>query len=224
MKKIFAIVGKRPIPDFSKTRLAESVGNDFADQLYRAFIQDFFRNLATSKFNEETIWFFGTPAEEETKKYFQIFGDKFEKYHYFHQEDVAFFERLKNIFNQADPQDIIYLTGTDLPDFPFNKIQDLSIDDGEFVIGPDPDGGFYFLAAKAKYAELFDIDHLVKDGMDSVFETILARGKELELTPMIIDEWSDIDTLSDLKEFKTRNTKLTCPYTFELLTKLDLFT
>ncbi len=224
LEKVFAVIGKRPIQGFAKTRLAADVGEVEANELYEAFIKDFFLNLKISKFGSNKIWFFGTPAEKITEEYFRHgLDENFRDYNYFPQPEVPFFERLRFIFqkvNEINPEAFVLLTGTDIPDFPFSEIEYLDLDTADYFVGADEDGGFYFLATKAKNVELLNLDSRVNGASSTVYSALVACGDELGLSKKDIKIWSDIDTLGDLQMFIKRSGQANCPHTLKTIKKI----
>ena len=198
MQEHLAVVAMAPIVGFSKTRLEKEIGSFATQKLYCAFMEDFFLN-ASNCF--ELIHVFFTPVHGES------FFDEFLK-NYPHtlsaQIEAPFFLRLKNLFQSFYPEDFIHLTGSDIPDFPFHYLN-FERKEKTVYLGPDEDGGYYYIGTKAKYDFVFDIE--LKDGDKNVFlktkELILKNNLNLVELPL----WSDIDTLDDLKNFAERNSQ-----------------
>ncbi len=202
MKEIFAIIGKLPLRNFSKTRLAKEVGADLSIDLYSAFIKDFSFNLKGSKFKK--IYFFGTPNTAETKSHFLKEFEGLDIF-YFPQEEIPFFQRLGKIFQtikELEGESFIHLTGTDIPDFPFGELEKVTPDSNKVFLGPDKDGGFYYLGASSNHFEVFDFKIL-----DSVLESICKKIRELGLEISHLKTWSDIDNLKGLLEALKRSPK-----------------
>jgi len=192
MQEVLAIIGKRPIKGFSKTRLAKDLGEDKALVLYRAFIDDFFK-LIPKKYK---IYFFGTPNDAATKKYFQ----EITELNFFFQKELPFFARLKDIFKTIERLEgaecFVHLTGTDIPDFPFAELESVG-EDADVYVGPDRDGGYYYIGAKSGRQDIFDIS--VADGSRSVFTKTMQLCEEKGDRVRLLKEWSDIDTKADLE-------------------------
>ena len=194
MKEVFAIFGKRPIPGFAKTRLEKSLGAKRTQGLYGAFMEEFFRrfNLGID------VHLFATPRDPETKKYFKGLI-KF-PFHFYFQSELPFFARLKEVFTSFEDT-FVHLTGTDIPDFPFEIIGETRPSRNKIFIGPDHDGGFYYLGGHSSNFEIFSID-----GDDNVLERIMEKAESLKLGLTLLRKWSDIDNIDDLKAYVARNT------------------
>ena len=194
MKEVFAIFGKRPIPGFSKTRLEKGLGAEKTQALYSAFMEEFF-----SRFNLGIdVHLFGAPRDLKTKKYFRDLI-KF-PFNFYFQSELPFFERLREVFESFEDA-FVHLTGTDIPDFPFEIIGEAKPEKGRVYIGPDQDGGFYYLGAHSSHSEIFSID-----GEGNVLEKIMEKAKSLNLEVTLLRKWSDIDNIDDLKAYIARNT------------------
>ena len=90
----------------------------------------------------------------------------------------------------------VHLTGTDIPDFPFSELDKIN-GESDIYLGPDSDGGYYYVGAKSYYNDVFDID--VSDGNSSVLQETLNLCQNKGYTTQLLKSWSDIDTLQDLK-------------------------
>ncbi len=199
---VWTIFGKYPQKGFSKTRLARDLDEESALLLYHAFIEDFFEGLARyQKSKQDVIQLWPTPFNQKVKNYFEDLSLKVNltgelEYHP-QDEKLTFFERLKAILN-ANKGRTVLLTGTDIPNFPFHYLNAPSPKKDEVIIGPDRDGGFYFMAVNGEHADLFNINpDLMSSGQ---LMTILKnRIRQLNLKLTLLSPWSDIDTLEDLK-------------------------
>jgi glycosyltransferase A (GT-A) superfamily protein (DUF2064 family) len=215
----FVVIGKRPIKGFSKTRLAKDIGDDLALQFYEAFIKDFFYGMknwreGNSEFDHQ-LHFFGTPEEDKTKTYFEeIFKNVgLSEVNFSFQEEVPFFDRLKGIFkNHFERDSFLHLTGTDIPDFPFEYIEEIYSQDADIYIGPDDDYGFYYLGAKAGHFEVFEIQNHLDQG-HGVKESIHLQAEVLGLKVHELENWSDVDCLEDLRKSFGRTTESKIPFT-----------
>jgi len=199
MKEVFAIFGKRPIPRFAKTRLEKSLGEEKTQALYSAFIEEFFRRF--DLYQDKEIHLFATPNEEATRAYFK--GVIKKPFSFYFQSELPFFARLKEVFEKIEDS-FIHLTGTDIPDFPFEIISEAKPDLKRVYIGPDQGGGFYYLGAHSTHAKIFAID--LESGSDNVLLKIMERAKSLNLEVILLKKWSDIDQIEDLNAYVARNT------------------
>lgn len=223
MKEFLVVIGKFPSKGHSKTRLAADLGEDAALDLYRAFIEDFFTRYKAI-IPDIKLFFWGTPATQETQDYFE---DVFHKLGiaaiYQHQPEQDFFKRLRYIFtaiNREYGESFIHLTGTDIPDFPFSKIKDASKD--KVNLGPDNDGGFYYLGAKSSCRDIFELGDVI-DGGVNVFESIKQRSLKLGHLVKLITPWSDVDTAEDLLRTMQRDVQEKLNETKKIVKQYQLF-
>ncbi|MDH5582073.1 MAG: DUF2064 domain-containing protein, partial [Bdellovibrionales bacterium] len=183
MKEVFVVVGKKPERGVSKTRLSQSVGEEKALKIYEAFLKDFFTRLKIH--TSFPILFFGSSNDGSGQSYFKELFNKLECHDikYFDQPIGGLMERLTNIFKRVEkdyPGVFVHLTGTDIPDFPFKYLHE--IDYEKVNLGPDDDGGYYYVGTKAKNHFLFELPaHL--EGSESLLDKtkILIRNKNMGL-------------------------------------------
>ena len=201
MKQVLAIFGKMPLKGFSKTRLSKDVGEEMALKLYRAFIKDFAQNLR--EFGQfESLYIFGSPDHLDTEGFFR---QEFLNFNikYFPQSEIPFFSRLQEVFlkiREVEGDCFIHLTGTDIPDFPFDQLVGIEPKKNTIYFGPDIDGGFYYVGAEAKSQKIFSFEI-----SGSILESISRAAKDLGYKVSHLKTWSDIDDLTDLEAALARN-------------------
>lgn len=198
-KPLLLLIGKAP-RDFSvKTRLAEDVGNEFAVEFYRSFLKDFLTRLPFDRF--EAIYFYCDYPEDP---FIQDLVS--EKIILRSQSSGNLFERIveagRQIFREF-PDRQLWITGTDIPDFPFDE---LFLSSGESkrgeYLGPDSDGGVWVLGLNSISLEGL----LVKpEPKATVYDRLLKAMKFSSGQPVkSLKEWSDVDTFKDLKDLVER--------------------
>lgn len=234
MERFFVVVAKMPKEGFSKTRLAKDLRYGESEELYDAFIKDFFLNYSKKvRGLEESfgrLLLFITPESENSKSYFKkVLESLFlQGTQIGYQSEFPFFLRLKDIFDRIKIQNgnhFIHLTGTDIPDFPFKLIEDYFIKnkaEDDVIIGPDEDGGFYYIGMEAKNSSVFEIEEGLKRGKESVLILILKRCDQLGLRVRVLEKWSDIDSLNDLHKCLNRSHKDMIPNTYKLSVKMGI--
>lgn len=196
---------------FSKTRLANEVGEGLALSLYGAFIKDFSKNLGKTKI--KSIYIFATPDTLDSKDYFfREFSDF--KINYFPQSELSFFQRLREVFlkvKEIEGECFIHLTGTDIPDFPFEEIEKINPSPNIIYLGPDIDGGFYYVGGEARFFDIFSFEP-----GENILERISKRIRDLGLEVSHLKTWSDIDDLRGLKVTLERSSREKISHTREL--------
>ncbi|MFW9926491.1 MAG: TIGR04282 family arsenosugar biosynthesis glycosyltransferase [Candidatus Thorarchaeota archaeon] len=180
-----------------KIRLAESIGNEAAMDLYRAFIQD---TLSTVQALTIPFHIAVYPPESE-KRFTQWLGPS---YQFFLQQGANLGERLLNGFSmmfKKGYQQVIALA-SDSPDLPVGILQKAvsSLQTHKVVIGPASDGGYYSIGFSHDFflAEVFED---MPWSTESVFRETLSRINSVNQQVHVLPEWADIDTKSDLQKF-----------------------
>lgn len=219
MKEVYCIIGKAPIKGFSKTRLAKDVGEESALRLYEAFLKDFFQSLKVER-EDKKIYFFGTPIEDKTQKYFENLFSILDipNFSFQFQSDLPFFHRIKEAFEIIQTiegeETIIHLTGTDIPDFPFQATKESNLPSDKVALGPDSDGGFYYLIGSSRISSAFDRIE-ANEGEVTVLDSLKRALNSEGFSTFELLEWSDIDTLADLKDCVERGDKSLIPNTYK---------
>ncbi|MFI5390571.1 MAG: hypothetical protein ACHQYQ_04345, partial [Bacteriovoracales bacterium] len=161
----------------------------------------------------KSIYIFGTPDTLDTKEYFFREFSNF-NINYFPQSELPFFQRLKDLFlkiREVEGECFIHLTGTDIPDFPFEEIEKINPRPNTIYLGPDIDGGFYYVGGEARF---FDIFSFIPG--ENILERISKRIRDLGLEVSHLKTWSDIDDLRGLKVALERSSREKISHTREL--------
>ncbi|MHA2058983.1 MAG: TIGR04282 family arsenosugar biosynthesis glycosyltransferase [Candidatus Thorarchaeota archaeon] len=180
-----------------KVRLAQTIGEEAATDLYRAFIQD---TLTTVRSLDIPFHIAVYPPESQ-KRFTQWLGPFYE---YFHQQGVDLGKRLQNGFATMYTkgyQQVIALA-SDNPDLPIEILQEAIsvLQNQKVVIGPASDGGYYLVG----FSHDFFIPEVFEDiswSTDTVFQDTLLRIESVTNQVYVLPEWADIDTKSDLRKF-----------------------
>jgi rSAM/selenodomain-associated transferase 1 len=112
----------------------------------------------------------------------------------------------------------VAIIGTDSPDLPPEYIIEafarLGDEQTDVVFGPAEDGGYYLLAMKEVWGELFTG---LPWSSDRLLAASIARAKNLHLGASFLPVWHDIDTEADLKRPELLEEKCTAVNTREFL-------
>ncbi len=139
---------------------------------------------------------------------------------YFHfteheQTGTSFGERFANaiqtVFNHGF--DKIITIGNDSPQLKASQIKSASIhlDKGEFVLGPSTDGGFYLMGIHKSHfdaSKFIDIPWQTHRTAAAVLNLVLQNNVSIAR----LEKLSDLDCISDLKNFLKYNSSI--PYIF----------
>lgn len=187
---------KYPELGMVKERLAQSVGEEAATDLYRAFIQD----TLTTVQSLDIPYHIAVYPPESQARFAQWLGPSLQ---FFSQEGVDLGQRLQNGFATMykEYQQVIALA-SDSPDLPIEILQKAvsSLQTHKVVIGPASDGGYYLIGFSH---DLF-ISEVFEDiswSTATVFRETLSRIESVTSEVHVLPEWADIDTKSDLQKF-----------------------
>jgi uncharacterized protein len=189
---------KAPHPGQVKTRLAKSIGDRQATQLYRCFTEDVL-NIVESLALDSLIFF--TPVEDEAFLKTWL-GDR----HYIPQQGTHLGDRMAAAFRHSFSLGYqrVLILGSDSPDLPRAfLVEALEALQQQAVIGPSEDGGYYTLGftpstfCPAVFGPL-------PWSTPQVYPQTLAIFKQYSCSIHILPVWTDIDTLDDLHQFYNR--------------------
>lgn len=191
---------KYPDPGKVKMRLAQSIGEEAATDLYRAFIQD----TITTVQSLDIPYHIAVHPPDSQYQFSQWFGLP---NRIFRQIGMNLGERLQNCFEtmfKKKYQQVIAIA-SDSPDLPVEILQEAvsSLQTNDVVIGPASDGGYYLIgfSHESFTPEVF-VD--ISWSTETVLRETLERIKEKKRRVQILSEWGDIDTKKDLRDFYTK--------------------
>jgi rSAM/selenodomain-associated transferase 1 len=181
---------KNPEKGKVKTRLAKTVGNDKALQVYQQLLRitksvtdqlDVARQIWYSRYiNNNDIW-----SDDDYEKHLQK-GDSLGL-------------RMQRAFNKAfaDGYQKAVVIGSDCSTLSPELIEQSFqiLDNHQTVIGPARDGGYYLLGMSAFYPSLFENKSW---STSTVFKETIHQFKEMNLSYKSLPVLNDIDTEKDL--------------------------
>jgi len=184
-----------------KTRLSREIGEIITVELYRNFVLDM---LSTVEKLGVDLWmcFYPNNSQEKLMKWLS------KQHCYIPQKGEDLGQRMKNGFIQAFARGYrrVIIIGSDIPDLPGAFINDAfsSLNTNDVVIGPAFDGGYYLIGFRhdAFLPEAFEG---INWSTDTVFRETTNILKKAERKMYLLPEWSDIDTLVDVKNLVVRN-------------------
>jgi uncharacterized protein len=193
MDNAVIIFVKNPVHGKVKTRLAATIGNDKALDIYLDLTTHTLKTAANTTadryiyFSDEIDNTIGQNAAA-FKKAVQSGADLGERM------ENAFSDVLNNSYRK------VLIIGTDCPGISPEIIQSAfnRLTDTDVVIGPAADGGYYLLGMKALHSSLFDN---IKWSTSSVLQTTVERCMQNNLRYQLLEELNDIDEEKDLVHF-----------------------
>lgn len=196
---ILLVFVKNPIPGQVKTRLARTIGDEKAADIYR-FLLGKTRQVALDAPTDRRWLFYadGVPAEDDIwptelfEKYAQCPGD--------------LGERMADAFQRAFAAGgkHVIIIGSDCPELTVEILEEAfaALDTCDAIIGPARDGGYYMLGMNRFIPELFQ-------GIAWSTPAVLAQTFEafdrLRLDYGIFPTLSDIDTEADWLAYEVRS-------------------
>jgi hypothetical protein len=192
---------KNPDQGTVKSRLAASVGEQVARELYRNFILDMLSTIETHGF-PLYICFHPADALGELKR---LAG---EHQRFLPQQGDDLGERMQGAFLHVFAMQCnrVVLVGSDIPDLPADIIAEAFafLEAVECVLGPSSDGGYYLIGFNRQ-----GFLHSVFTGLPWGTPVILTRTlsilKQHRRTVHLLPRRSDIDTVEDLQIFLSRS-------------------
>jgi len=170
-----------------KTRLAKTIGNQGAFDVYTELVQ--VTEEVTKKLTEHKRIYFSEAIVDNRwvndKKYVQ--------------NGIDLGERMKNAFNQGfkDGYKRIVLIGSDLPDITVTHINQglVALKENDVVFGPAEDGGYYLIGQSKMNAMIFKNKPWSKS---TLLAETLNELKNNSITYTTLNTLNDIDTYEDL--------------------------
>lgn len=188
-KKALLIFTRNPELGKVKTRLAKTVGNESALEIYKFLLNhtlEITKDLHLDKYvfysediNQDDIW--------DTA----IFRKKLQA-----GDDLG--ERMNNAFTEIFSlgYEKAIIIGSDMFNLDTNDLNNAfeALQDNQYVLGPATDGGYYLLGMKEVNSEVF----LNKNwGTNTVLKTTLQDLRDEKL--VVLEERNDIDYYQDIK-------------------------
>ena len=205
-------------PGRVKTRLAATLGDQLACELYQIFLFHLLESVV-SVTEQSTVVF--SPSNQQADFRAAISSD----WSLEAQSEGDLGDRMRNFFSKRLPSDAttgesanetsslsqttkVIAIGADCPQLPASEIQvafDL-LDHNDVVIGPSTDGGYYLLGMQGSLVEVFD-------GIDwstpAVLPQTIQRLDKLNKSHALLAERTDVDDQQDLQQMLTELSALT---------------
>ncbi len=195
---VLLIFLKQPLPGQVKTRLARTLGHEEAVRIYRFLIEK--TRQAASAAPTTHRWLFyanGLPEDADGwddtcfTRYVQCSGD--------------LGERMADAFRRAFAAGAsrAVIIGSDCPELSGEHLAEAfgALSNGDVVLGPTPDGGYYLLGLRHFHEALFKG---IAWSTPAVFEQTLAVVQHLGWRVEILPPLADIDTEADWKAYLAR--------------------
>ena len=187
-KNLLLIFTRNPELGKAKTRLAKTVGDETALEIYR-FLLKKTRDISSKISSDKAVYYSVRIREND------IWDENIYQKHQQVGEDLGV--RMKNAFQngfEANYEKVIII-GSDLYDLTSENIENAfeELDNNDVVIGPALDGGYYLLGMKSLHPNVFEnkewgIETVRKDTLQDLID---KKVKLLEIK-------NDIDVYEDI--------------------------
>jgi rSAM/selenodomain-associated transferase 1 len=195
-----AIFCKTPERGFVKTRLAASVGEQKALEIYLGLLK--ITDGETRSFSSSRNLFVTSALEDSIEKMrstlqqYDLFTDPKTSFTIQQGEDLG--QRMSAAFeNLFKNHRSVVLIGCDLPELTSALISNAfdALQSNDVVIGPSCDGGYYLIGLNKETPDLFKE---ISWSTEKVLNQTLEKAGRLSLKVQLLDQLRDIDTLEDL--------------------------
>ena len=191
---------KTPKKGFVKTRLAASVGDQKALEVYLDLLN--ITDEETRPFSSSRHLFLASALEDSVEKMRStlqqqgLFTDPKTSFAIQQGEDLGqrMIAAFKKLFQNHQS---VVLIGCDLPDLTSALISNAfdALQSNDVVIGPSCDGGYYLIGLNKETPDLFKE---ISWSTEKVLNQTLEKAERLSLKVQLLDQLRDIDTLEDL--------------------------
>jgi rSAM/selenodomain-associated transferase 1 len=193
-KNLLIVFVKNIILGKVKTRLAKTVGDNMAFDVYKELV-DITEACSKKVTATKHIYFSDVVINS-------LWVDELK----FVQEGVDLGERMQKAFEKgfSEGYERIVLIGSDLPDISDQIIQEGldCLEKNEVVFGPAEDGGYYLVGMNKPHFSVFQNKEWSTEGL---LKTTLSELNERKIKVGLLKTLNDIDTFEDLKASKIYN-------------------
>jgi hypothetical protein len=183
-----------------KCRLSADLSQDIVQDLYQCFVHDTLKTVKTID-TQLFICFLPVDAQEKFQRWLG------ENLQFLPQIGKDLGERMKNSFTDVFTKGFkkAVLMGSDSPDLPKEYIKQAfdTLKTKEVVLGPTVDGGYYLIGFRSTTFTT-SIFEDIPWGTQMVFQETLMKLKQTSHTVGLLPVWSDIDTMTDVKNLIRR--------------------
>lgn len=191
-KNLLIIFTKNPELGKCKTRLAKSIGDTAALEVYKKLLQHTAK--VTQDLSADKVVFYNIEPIDQDDFSSTHFSKKTQR-----GNDLG--EKMKNAFQEGfqNNYEKVVIIGSDLYDLQTRDIDEafLQLTHNDFVIGPAKDGGYYLLGMKKFTPEVFQ--EINWSTATVLKETLhILKNKKVAL----LTQKNDIDTIDDIKNIE----------------------
>tara|TARA_B100001146_G_scaffold178376_1_gene159958 strand:- start:182 stop:790 length:609 start_codon:yes stop_codon:yes gene_type:complete len=191
-KNLLIIFTKNPELGKCKTRLAKSIGDTAALEVYKKLLQHTAK--VTQDLSADKVVFYNIEPIDQDDFSSTYFSKKTQR-----GDDLG--EKMSNAFQEGfqNNYEKVVIIGSDLYDLQTRDIDEafLQLTHNDYVIGPAKDGGYYLLGMKKFTPEVFQ--EINWSTATVLKETLhILKNKKVAL----LTQKNDIDTIDDIKNIE----------------------
>lgn len=209
MKRILCVFLKYPEPGCVKTRLAESLGDSGAAEVYRRMVCEVLLKAREAGPDRICICFSPEEKERQIKDWLDPWIRDFPgEVTFAAQADGDLGNRLQKAAEDIfvkDPDSAVLIIGTDCLEIDRLSLQTawqaLENEQTDVVLGPAKDGGYYLMGLCEPVPALFDD---ISWSTAQVFQQTLERAAARHKQCLVLEEKTDIDTIGEYRQFEDR--------------------
>jgi rSAM/selenodomain-associated transferase 1 len=187
-KSLIIVFAKNPVKGRVKTRLAKSIGDDLALEIYETLLK--ITESATQQSGIET-WVFFTGIIDK---------DRWPQSKKFIQKGADLGQKMQHAFNLAfdSNYESVVLIGSDLPNMHQNLLLKAfdQLKEQQVVFGPASDGGYYLIGLHKMIEGIFTNKAW---STENLLTQTLTELEDEQINYGILETLNDIDTIEDLK-------------------------
>jgi rSAM/selenodomain-associated transferase 1 len=179
-----------------KTRLAESIGDTKARQIYREMASNFWGRLQSDNWQRH-LWSATSDSTTELGEWLSDYDSLCT------QQGSDLGKRMLHALQATTYNNWIAVSGTDAPDLDPDYINELCshLNENDVAIAPTFDGGYAFMAMHKVCPQLFDgIDWSTEHVLQQTVAAAYSCNLKVHFGPLL----HDLDTIDDLKRFDQR--------------------
>lgn len=191
IERSLLVFAKAPLPGKVKTRLARTMGDARATELYRRMGKAIIEAVRGGDFETAVVY---SPAEALPAIRAWL-GDS---PRLMPQGDGDLGQRMNTaIINALETSRRVCLIGTDSPDLDAARVSKAfeALGETDVVLGPARDGGYYLIALSEPHPELFEE---IPWSTDGVLESTLTRANAAGLDVRLLETLTDVDDPADV--------------------------